>query len=570
MADQNAAPPQSIQFDQPAASAAPTPSAGASTPSAPPQTVQFDRPVPPATNPSDVGGQPQDARAGLGYGILKGAGDTVSGVAHMINKIPGIGETLAPKAGIGALDQMDKSNTTAESVGKGVEGIAEFAAGDEALSGLAKAAKITALAQKYPLIAETLKLAKTHPAIAKILTETAKGGIVGGAQGAVKGAQEGDAVGGAEAGAGGGAAGGLAGGVIGETAGGVAKWLGEKTGMIPDVTRDAGIGMKPRKGDINAIDNFVRIAPKLDEVNQAEPASTIEDWANHAQTVREGVYKNTVEPLLATYGDRPLSGIDIANRIRADIPETMKKFSPEKAAAVEEFANQFLPGQKFNLTAGEAENDIQHLNAELTATGYWKLDPSARAALLKTNPDIVKFQAAGDAIRDELYGKLGDWQAADHVANPVDMASAKKDYGAARSVENNLRGQINVQNRQSKISLKEAIGLAAGVATGGLHGAAVAALPVLDKTFNSGPASFGRAVKAVARPTEGIAPKVVAGATAAKNAGEAVAANAGAQLGRIFFTASDGSTHSIPDNENALAHAKSIDPNLQVHPAPQQ
>ena len=525
--------------------------------------------TPPASNPSDVSGEPQDARAGLGYGILKGAGDTVSGVAHMINKIPGIGETLAPKEGIGALDKMDQSNTTAESVGKGVEGIGEFFAGDEALSGIAKAAKIVELADKYPLIARTLKLAKEHPVLAKILTESAKGGAVGGAQGAVKGAQQGDTAGGAEAGAAGGAIGGAAGTALGETAGGVAKWLGERTGLVPDVIKDASIGMKPRKGNLNAINDFIRIAPKLDEVNQSAPASTIEDWANHAQSVREGVYQNVVQPLLDTYGDRPLSGIDVRNRISADIPEALKKFSPEKAAQVEQFANEFMPGQRFEMQAKDAERYIQHLNAELASTGYWKLDPSSRAALEKTNPDIIKWKAAGDAIRDELYSKLGDWQAADHVPNPVDMAAAKKDYGAARNVENELRGQINVQNRQSKISLKEAMALAAGVATGGVHGAAVAALPVLDKTFNSGPASFGRAVKAVARPGEGVAANVVKGATAAKNAGEAVAANAGAQAGRLFFTASDGSTHSIPDNENALAHAKSIDPGLQVHP-PQQ
>jgi hypothetical protein len=327
--------------------------------------------------------------------------------------------------------------------------------------------------------------------------------------------------------------------------------------------------MKPRKGNLNAVQDFIRIAPKLDEVNQTAPASTIEDWANHAQSVREGVYQNVVEPLLKTYGDQPLSGIDIKNRISADIPETLKKVSPEKAAAVEQFAQQFLPGSVFQLTAKDAEQYIQHFNAELAATGYWKLDPASRSALEKVNPDIIKWKAAGDAIRDELYSKLGDWQVADHVPNPIDMAAAKKDYGAARNVENELRGQINVQNRQSKISLKEAMALAAGIATGGVHGAAVAALPVLDKTFNSGPASFGRAVKAVGRPGEGAAASVVRGATAAKNAGEAVSANAGAQLGRLFFTASDGSTHSIPDNENALAHAKAIDPGLQVH-SPQQ
>lgn len=159
------------------------------------------------------------AIADVGTGFVKGAGDTVSGISHLIHKIPVVGETLAPSAGISALDTLDTSKNTAESVGKGLEGIAEFATGDEALSGLAKAHKFVALAQKYPSVAHVLNMASAHPWLAKIISEGVKGAVVGGAEGTVKGAQKDQAVKGGVAGA--------------ETGGAVGAVLGAVTGAIP-------------------------------------------------------------------------------------------------------------------------------------------------------------------------------------------------------------------------------------------------------------------------------------------------------------------------------------------------
>ena len=51
----------------------------------------------------------------------------------------------------------------------------------------------------------------------------------------------------------------------------------------------------------------------------------------------------------------------------------------------------------------------------------------------------------------------------------------------------------------------------------------------------------------------------------AKAAAPEAAAMGDAAAGRIVFTASDGTTHSIPDDPQALAHARTIDPKLVVH-----
>src|ERR1017187_7621815 len=62
----------------------------------------------------------------LETGFVKGVGDTVSGISHLIHKIPVVGETLAPQQGIDALDQMTPAHGVAEHVGKFGENIAEF------------------------------------------------------------------------------------------------------------------------------------------------------------------------------------------------------------------------------------------------------------------------------------------------------------------------------------------------------------------------------------------------------------------------------------------------------------
>jgi len=183
-----------------------------------------------------------DTGADVAAGVVKGAGDTVSGVSHLLNKIPGIGETLAPSAGVGALDQLDTSKNTAQSVGKGIEGIAEFAAGDEALEGAAKASKLVALAQKYPLIAKTLDMATAHPWLAKIITEGAKGATVGGAEGTVKGAQKNRPASGAAIGA---ATGGLTGAAVGSAVGAVDALKSMKVNPFRAILEGKGVAQEP-------------------------------------------------------------------------------------------------------------------------------------------------------------------------------------------------------------------------------------------------------------------------------------------------------------------------------------
>ena len=99
-------------------------------------------------------------QAGIGAG--RGALETVSTVAKGLNKIPLVGEYLAPKAGIQALDQATKTQNENEAGGKMVESIGELMLGDESL-------KAIPFVKRLEMIAKAGKLAEEHPFLAKIL-----------------------------------------------------------------------------------------------------------------------------------------------------------------------------------------------------------------------------------------------------------------------------------------------------------------------------------------------------------------------------------------------------------------
>lgn len=88
----------------------------------------------PAAAPAPSGPQPEAENpvSNLGLGITKGFWNTASGVSRLINKIPGIGETLAPKEGIDAMQEIAKPRGTAQKLGYGAEQTGEYFLAPEA------------------------------------------------------------------------------------------------------------------------------------------------------------------------------------------------------------------------------------------------------------------------------------------------------------------------------------------------------------------------------------------------------------------------------------------------------
>jgi hypothetical protein len=151
----------------------------------------------------------QDEHQDLTRGVIKGAGDTVAGVGSLINRIPVVGETLAPKQGVDALRQMSTATNTGQKVGKSAEALAEFVIGDEALKGVSlaeKAAKAAKLADTYekasPFVRAALESALRVGTVSGVETTAKTGSITEGAEAAGAGAALGLATEAAGAGAG--------------------------------------------------------------------------------------------------------------------------------------------------------------------------------------------------------------------------------------------------------------------------------------------------------------------------------------------------------------------------------
>jgi hypothetical protein len=117
----------------------------------------------------------------LGAGFVKGAGQTVNSVSKVLNAVPGVGEYLAPSAGIRAAQQIETPRNTAQQIGSIAEGIAEFALGDEALKGLS-------LADKVGLANRLAGFVAQHPAVAEMASQGIRQGTVGAVQSAAHGA----------------------------------------------------------------------------------------------------------------------------------------------------------------------------------------------------------------------------------------------------------------------------------------------------------------------------------------------------------------------------------------------
>jgi hypothetical protein len=83
-------------------------------------------------------------------GFGAGATQTITGVSRLINKIPGVGETLAPSEGIKAMQIAGTPTNTGERVGAGIETAAEMAAGEGAIKSALM--KIPELAKYAPFV----------------------------------------------------------------------------------------------------------------------------------------------------------------------------------------------------------------------------------------------------------------------------------------------------------------------------------------------------------------------------------------------------------------------------------
>jgi hypothetical protein len=435
----------------------------------------------------------------MGVGLLKGVGDTAYGLGRMI---PGV-RSLLPDQEPSYL----KSSNPEQTVGKVGEGVAEFAAGDAALEGMAKLTKVPetvlALAEKYPKAAKMI-----HAAV-----QATKGAVVGGAQGAVKGSAEGDAVGGAEGGAAGGALGGAVGGAL-------APAEGNAVDSLTRAIRPTG------KLAQNFAEKAELALPRLIEEHQGTPITNLDDLSDAAHTAADKLWKNEVMPQIQKHAEDIIPGKPVADAIRGGVLPGDKDLFAGTADAADEFAKKF----DANMTLQQASDRLQSMNRKLSS--LYKLDPASRYAATANSPTVEAMESGANELRAQIYSKLTS-------LGEDDPAGLRQTYGALKTVEQAAEKRAIVHNRLAPINLSQQLATAGGVLhaaghliAGDVPGAIAGAAPILAakaaKTLNSPEYLIGK----------GLAETGGAGARLAEKAGDA-GANLGSQAGQAVAAPGD-------------------------------
>jgi hypothetical protein len=473
-----------------------------------------------------------DLATGVSKEAVASAGGLQTLVSEGLNKIPYVGETLAPRAGIEAekrsLAEGTKLEGVAQHVGAGAEQVGEWMLGDAALKGLSK---LGVVAKHAP---ELLELAEKFPATAKLLLGAGKGAVIGGAQAGVKAEAEGKDVGAAVKS---GAAGGAIGGAAGEgLAMGVEASLEKKIARSM-INKSLGAGARdvaygnpakalldenitsPFTGDIEVYKTALRTGKTPEEAAQVAGGriAAINSKINELKPQLDSVLQGSKAkiPLFDIMGDTVLkTGVEIEN-------------DPALTAAEKRLAGRKLDGLYDSIKEWAGKENITPVQA---------------AELKRSIGNRIAWggkEAVGDNVKPvykELYGALKN---AVHTAVPE-----------AAQLDERLTNLMAAYGDVVPLAGKEEVGAGTGVMGGNIW-----------DVFKRLQAEVGRFVPGIRSAARAAGPTVK---SAIGLTGEKIGTSGLPPVGEgmVRFRSSVGGIHDVP--QESLDQAKGIDPGLQV------
>jgi hypothetical protein len=370
----------------------------------------------------DVAG---DVSSGFGNALM----DTVHGIGTLLNKVPGVGETLAPTEGLAAEKKgIQSPEGTAQWVGYGGENLAEFMLGDEALKGLSMADKFKqisgamGLLQKSPRLMRAIQMGADVGKATGELGEEAKALIqknpllarlVGAGmdalrQGAVAGAQETAKTGSPEKGLKAGVEQGATSGVLGAAFGTLGR-VAEKAGEAGKAVQEASEAGKN--------------APSASDIGK-----NLATQINDAETKMHGDFESGIQKLKGDLGDQKVPYQD----------------SPLQKAAQEALQGKTegkgVLGSAFQGLAGGSDESKKFLNSlnDPKSAGNMNIDEliQYRQQLGEKIGVLTKGgTSSADRADVQVYQKLRDG-IDDTIANLAKQSGkpeAAQDYDALRS-----------------------------------------------------------------------------------------------------------------------------------------
>lgn len=325
-------------------------------------TVNMQAP-PPLTTTQSALMNAGDIGTNLAKGAAKGPLSTITGLSRLINKIPVVGETLAPSSGIRAADSYSQAHGTAQKIGKLGEQVGEFF---------------------LPGPAEEAALAKLAPAVGKAAPLVGAGLSALGA-GTVNKLQGGTFSGGAAAGAGGAAA-------------------GELLPKLAPALQDMAVGKINRK--IGALKgDFARGANPGEGYFQARlgPSSSMGSIAEKAAAAREGFGEKIGDAVdngvLARIGVKiPVQdGVEAIAKPINEVHSVLSGPGGGDTGAVEDLSASFRPAiQKAVQDGGFTPRDYFNIKRNVAKNTSWG------------DPTQIGLKTARQQIAGGMSGVLGD------------------------------------------------------------------------------------------------------------------------------------------------------------------
>jgi hypothetical protein len=446
-----------------------------------------------------------DEQMDLTTGMLKGAGQSVNAVSSALNKIPVVGETLAPSSGIKAAEQMETPTSTGQKIGVGIETLAEFMMGEAGI----KALEGLNYTQKLSKVLPYMRQLEENDHLRKIVTaayNTAKFAGLSAASSAIH-APTGQRWDEAKTGAEYGAAGAVTGELLGAgarallprttavTSAEAAKTLEEAASerrtaakAVTDISAkasEAATGVKSNASTFQEAANEIKahFDPVYDELREASGGVFNNETGRYGANGFDDAVNQIKRAKKVIYSSAPAS-TDALKTAEAELAEGQEKLQTLFGSDTEKYATAQAAWRKASTLEDLHESldkaftepaGVRRLGtvAQYDASGNVIKQGATPSGEIDPKKFIARANGAIDKLGPELRNALGDgFYDLETVRRELSVAAENKDY--ARTLEQLTRKELQKAGVSSPVSKTfggPAFGVSAGTAAHFILGA---------------------------------------------------------------------------------------------------
>lgn len=156
--------------------------------------------------------------------------------------------------------------------------------------------------------------------------------------------------------------------------------------------------------------------------------------AQIAHRAGDNLWDRDVGPLIDTFKDVQRPGSTIAGSIRDTFTELDKQTKPGAVKAGEDLARFF---DEKTLTVGQMNDFVTQLNNDKAVSRFYDMSPNEQVAAELADPSLRAKVATVQGLRQQMFDAIGE-TGGEQLGEG--FREARKDWGALRSVENQVRG----------------------------------------------------------------------------------------------------------------------------------